>query len=124
MFQHLFAAGHDVSQQVLAVAVDGDDAPDLRKLFQHIGEGGFQRPALALVDPVVQHMALGVLLRLVEPMAVLIVAAVIHNHNVLKAVLHKPIHNALEFAVRVQGGENNGKRLLTAFSFCHMIILP
>ena len=87
---------------MLAVAVDGDNALYLRKLFQHIAKGGFQRPAFALVDPVVQHMTLGVLLRLIKPLAVLVVAAIIHDDDVLKAVLHKSVHNALEFSVRVQ----------------------
>ena len=124
LVQHPLAAGYDIFQQVLAVPVDGDHAPDLRQLFQHVSEGGFQRAALALVHPVVQHVALGVFLCFIEPVHMLAVAAVVHDHDMFKAVLRKPVHHAFEFVIRVQGGENDCKSLLTALSFCHICFLP
>ena len=98
---------------MLAVAVDGDDAAKGGQLLAHIRKGGFQGAALALVNRMGQHGTIGKFGSLIEKVPSFLAAAVIHDNDMLKAFPEKAFNNSLEFLVRVQRGQHDGRAFPT-----------
>ena len=107
--QHPVSAGDDVRQQMLAVAVDGDDARKLGQMLRDIGEGRLERPALAAVDLMGQHRAAGLLRRSLKEVPVIGRAAVVHNDDMGKARVDQAVDDTRKFFVRVQRGQHDGR---------------
>ena len=87
---------------MLSVAVDGDDAAQLRELLPHIAEGGLERLALALIDLMCQHCAAGLLRSLVKEMAVFLLAPVVDDDKVPKAFLKKAFDDVYKLFIRIE----------------------
>ena len=121
--KHPVAAGNDVVRQMLPVTVNGDNALCLRDVGKHKLKGGLQRSALALVHPVVQHMALTVLSGSFKKALLLVGAAVVHYNDMLKALFYKTVNHGAELIVRVQGGQDYGKSCSAIlYNFTHTIL--
>ena len=106
---------------MLSVSVDGDDAVQRGKRLADMGKGGLECPALPLVHAVMDHRADGILLRLVKPALMCLVAAVIHNDDMLKTVLDQAFDHSRELLIRVQRGQNDRRRLPDGMCILHSV---
>ena len=94
---------------MLAVAVDGDNAKKLRQRIPYIAEGGFQRPALALIDLMRQHRACGHRGGFFKKVPALCAASVVHNDDMLEALPQETFEHFYKFDVRIQRRQHNGR---------------
>ena len=104
---------------MLAVAVDGDDALRVRKALQHLGKAVLQGPALSLVALVMNHGALRKSLRSCKVRLMILVAAVVDDHDPLKARFAQSVDDAVELLVRVERREHHRAALCTIRFFRH-----
>ena len=116
--KHFLPAGDDIRQQVLAIAVNGNDAFYCGQILQHIVKGGFQSRALAPVHRVRQYMALLMGGSRFKKCFVPGTAAIVYNDDMFKAACQQPLHHSGKFFIRIKGGQNNGKVFLALF-FCN-----
>ena len=76
-----------------------------------IGKGVLERASLALVDLVYEDMAGLACARFVEPVFVFLIAAVVHDDDVVKTCLEQPVCHRLEAVIGVERRQNDGNTL-------------
>ena len=87
---------------MLPVAVDGDNAFELRKLLRYIGKAIFQATPFPAVHLMRQHGALLMRSSLIEPMQVLRIAAVIDDDDMLKAAFYQLLDDSFELFIWIE----------------------
>ena len=88
-----------------------------------VGEGVLERAALAFVDLVHQHMADGAGTQLVEPVLMLLVAAVVHDDDVTESRLDQSVRYSLESVVGIEGGQHDRNGSEAGCFFFHVSLL-
>ena len=102
------AAVAGIFRVVLIVAIHGDDTKAIGPILQKPAEGVFEGSTLALVHFVVQQGDFRVFFsQLGEVMQVLLLAAVVDQNNVGKAVFQQAVNHGYQLFIRVKRGQNH-----------------
>ena len=107
--QHMLTAASGIFGMVLVVTVDCDDTETLWAVSKEPAEGIFQCGTLALVDFMVQQVddvgvGSGFFFKVVQ---VLLLAAVVDQNDVGKAVLQKTFDDRMELFIGIQRRQND-----------------
>lgn len=95
-------AGYDVIWRVLAVAVDGHGAGNIRAVVENVVERRFQSHSLAEINDVPDDMAAVRVLTYPEIFSVFRFAAIVDENDLLKTGLPQLAHKGYHLVIRIQ----------------------